>query len=477
MRPFLSNIASLMAGNLFQLFVNFIFSLVLIQKLSASEYGFQSAILAFSNTVMALAYMNLFNITSRELTGKTPDEQSRIYSSIFSLQLTLSVVVCAGAAVVAWLLGSFPSQQFPVFLLGLFTLVLSYAPIAPTEAFLIVRGQMWRIAVLQSLYALGACILGVSILLSGGHVAEIYVALSLLSILEISLYMREAWRLVPGGPRLNLHLREWRHYFGEGLPGGLGGFFYLSSRSIGVYLVYTFINPESAGYLGLCTIIVAAVILIVWVPYSVSILPVLRQLHLESEARLKWLSSRSITWLLAASLPIAVGGMLLAPELLGILGPEKVVAAPTFRIFVWLLPFTLLADFINTLLLVSLRQRMYLLGTALGAVVNIALCYALIPAHGAEGAAFAALVGVSTITLVCGWAARGMILPQVRYGDVLRLTLALVGMVLVVQVSAGAYVLVRVGLGAATFGAVTLALGLFSLVDWHTARTLLVIQK
>lgn len=476
MRLFVRNLASLMAGNLFQLVVTFVFSLVLVQKLSPSEYGFQFAIVAFANTIMSLAYMNLFNVASRELTAKPAEEQTRVYNNILSLHLVLSLVVCILAAGVALLLGSFPGVQFPIFLLGIFTLVLSYAPVAPTESFMIVRGQMWRMAILQSLYALAACVLGVSILLSGGGVGEIYVALSLLSILEIALYLREAWRLVPGGPRLNLRVREWLYYFREGLPGGFGAFFFLSSRSIGVYLVYTYISPESAGYLGLCAIMVQGVNLIVWVPYAVSILPVLRQLHLDSETQLKWLSSRSITWLLAASLPIAVGGMLLTPEILSILGPDKVAAVSSLRIFIWVLPLTVVAEFINTVLLVTMRQRMYLIGTAIGALVNLGLCYALIPQHGADGAAFAAVISVGTIALLCGWAARSLILSQIRVADVLRLTIALVGMVLAVQASAGALVFVRIGIGGLVYGALTLALGLFSLGDWHTARTLLVPQ-
>ncbi len=428
MRLFVRNLASLMAGNLFQLVVTFVFSLVLVQKLSPSEYGFQFAIVAFANTIMSLAYMNLFNVASRELTAKPAEEQTRVYNNILSLHLVLSLVVCILAAGVALLLGSFPGVQFPIFLLGIFTLVLSYAPVAPTESFMIVRGQMWRMAILQSLYALAACVLGVSILLSGGGVGEIYVA------------------------------------------------FFLSSRSIGVYLVYTYISPESAGYLGLCAIMAQGVNLIVWVPYAVSILPVLRQLHLDSETQLKWLSSRSITWLLAASLPIAVGGMLLTPEILSILGPEKVAAVSSLRIFIWVLPLTVVAEFINTVLLVTMRQRMYLIGTAIGALVNLGLCYALIPQHGADGAAFAAVISVGTIALLCGWAARSLILSQIRVADVLRLTIALVGMVLAVQASAGALVFVRIGIGGLVYGALTLALGLFSLGDWHTARTLLVPQ-
>src|SRR5258708_17636484 len=126
MRLFVRNLASLMAGNLFQLVVTFVFSLVLVQKLSPSEYGFQFAIVAFANTIMSLAYMNLFNVASRELTAKPAEEQTRVYNNILSLHLVLSLVVCILAAGGALLLGRFPPPHSPILFLSTFSLVLYY---------------------------------------------------------------------------------------------------------------------------------------------------------------------------------------------------------------------------------------------------------------------------------------------------------------------------------------------------------------
>src|SRR5260221_952127 len=136
MRLFVRNLASLMAGNLFQLVVTFVFSLVLVQKLSPSEYGFQFAIVAFANTIMSLAYMNLFNVASRELTAKPAEEQTRVYNNILSLHLVLSLVVCILAAGGGFLFGGFPRGPFPIFFLGIFLLVLSYSPPGPTQSLL-----------------------------------------------------------------------------------------------------------------------------------------------------------------------------------------------------------------------------------------------------------------------------------------------------------------------------------------------------
>src|SRR5260221_2907056 len=110
MRLFVRNLASLMAGNLFQLVVTFVFSLVLVQKLSPSEYGFQFAIVAFANTIMSLAYMNLFNVASRELTAKPAEEQARVYINILSLHLVLSLVVCIVATLTCSSFACYPNR-------------------------------------------------------------------------------------------------------------------------------------------------------------------------------------------------------------------------------------------------------------------------------------------------------------------------------------------------------------------------------
>jgi len=252
-----------MAGNAFKLVVNFVFSLVLVARLNSAQLGLQGAIVSFANIVMALAFMGLFSISQRELTNRSPVKQQEIYRSIYSLSIVLSIVVCTGAAIVAWVLHSFPGEQFLILLLGMFTLIASYAPVIPTEALMVVRGEGWRAAFIESTIALIASIVGVIILLNGGSVGALYVAFSLLSVVEITWYAISARRYIEGGPRFVYRPKEWKYYLSQGMPSGLGTFFYVITGSAGIYLVYTFIKGGDvlAGY--------------IYIAYSI-ILPLLR---------------------------------------------------------------------------------------------------------------------------------------------------------------------------------------------------------
>src|SRR5258708_4449328 len=255
--------------------------------------------------------------------------------------------------------------------------------------------------------------------------------------------MRAAWRLVPGGPRFVIRPRQWRYYLRQGIPGGLGSFFFMATRLVGTYLVYTFISNEHAGYLGISYLLVQATMLIVWVPYAVSILPVMTRLYGEVRDQFAWLASRSLIWLLAATLPVAIGGTLLAVDILRIMGESKLAAAPTLRIFIWMIPLNVLAEFFYRMLLVANRQRIYLFATALGAALTIICCFTLIPSYGVEAAALASLLGTILIVVACGWSLRQWL--SARAAALLRPSVAVAGVVFAVQLSSALSVYWRIG--------------------------------
>lgn len=473
MRTFLANIASLLLGNLFTLAINLVFSIVMLQKLSQADYGLQSAISAFASIVMGVADLGLFDVASRELARAVGEKQRATYNSLFTLELCLTGLTAGTAIVVAWLLNSFPGSQFIIFVLGLFTLVISYAPIIPTEALMAARGRVRQIALLQSFYAFLTCVFGIAILWQGGGLCPIYIVLSVLSVITILFYFREIWHLLPGGVRLVLRPDEWKFFLSQSIPTGLGVAFQMSCLRLGTYLVYTFTSKTAAGYLGVSYLLIMGVSSIVWVPYAINIMPIMSRLYMRAQDQLKWLTSRSITFLLAVTLPICLGTTLLAPDLLYLFSPSQIGASSTLRIFIWVLPCTILASFLYRLLLVIARQRAYLFRGAVGASVSAIGCIYLIPRYGSEGAALSAVIGVTVIALLCLWVVREWLTADLRWLDSVRLAAALFVMSFAVVTTANASVFVRVGLGGAVYLAALIGTGLFPSADRNTIRALL----
>jgi O-antigen/teichoic acid export membrane protein len=480
MRKFLSNMLSLMIGNMFSLVLGFILSILMLQKLSTADYALQSAFVAFAGIVMGVADLGMFSIGTRELASR--EEQGDLYCSLLTLQLILSAVVCGGSVILALILNSFPGPQFVLFMLSVFSLVFSYAPIIPTEALMASRGKAKRIAALQTFYALVGCTLGAVILLTGGGIVRLYLMFSLLSLVSIALYMREARRLLPGtGIRLVYQPQEWKRYLRQAIPVGIASAFMQSCIRLGTYLVYTLASTEmlrnTTGYLGVSNLLLTAVISIVWVPYSVNILPLMSRLYIRSRRDWNWIGSRSITLLLAATLPICVGTLILAPDILAVLSPAQVVATDVLRIFIWLLPANVLVSFLYQMLLVQGRQRDYLIATAAGAAANLALCLLLIPPYGAAGAALSGGIGLTVIAVVGLWMLRDSLKPDTRPLDVLRIVAALASMIVVLQLTPGLMIFLRIGLGALVYAVIVLGTRVFTSADRNTALSLMAHER
>jgi O-antigen/teichoic acid export membrane protein len=473
MRTFLVNLGSLLTGNALTLALQFVFSVVLIQRLSQAEFGTQSAILALAAIVMGIADLGLNGITIRELAQCPPEQQRKIYNNLLSLQLFVSGVICMVATTASLLLNSFPGEQMTLLVLGLFTTVFSYAPIVPTEGLMAVRGRMRQIALFQTSYALFTCILAVIVLYAGGGLSGLYMALSILSLSVIVLYMREAWHLLRGKIAFTVQWREWLRYFLQAIPAGVGATLFMSCLRLGTLLVYRSASQEGAGYLGVSFMLIQAVVSIAWVPYAISVLPIMARLYNESQDQLTWLGGRSVILLLTVTLPMTVGAALLPADILSVLNEKQAVGASVLQVLIWVLPLAVLTAFLYRMLLVMKRQRVYLAATAAGAAVNLILCVALIPRYGAEGAALAAVVSTALIVGICLWVLRSWIAPHIRWLDGLRLAGALGAMTLAVRLTPGLPLFAHIALGGLMYVGVILGSKLFTMTDLHATRTLL----
>ncbi len=473
MRVFLSGLLSLVAGNFLALILNFIFAIILLQRLSAADYGLQSTLVAFSAIAISFSDLGLFDFSLRELARQPREALRDTFSSLLTLRLLLACVVCLVAFAVALLANSFRGPQVVILLLALFTLVLSFAPTAMIEALLGATGRTQRIALLQGIYSVGTVIVGVALLAAGADLTALYLAFAILSTVVILLYLVEARRVLPEGFGLRWQPRKWSAALRQSLPGGLGGACLTFCLRFSTYLVYTFVSQAGAGYIGVSSQLYQAMIVLIWSPFAISILPVLSRLHSQSEARLKWLSGRSLTWLLAAVLPLTVGGVLLARELLDVLKPGSgVIIAPTMQILLWVLPLDILQGFLYRILLVLGWQRTYLQAAGAGVIVNIALCIVLIPAFGVQGAVAATVGSVAAIVALCAWRLRRWILPTLRFADSVRLLIALGGMSLAVLSAREWWFGGRIAVGGVVYLALLFGSRLFTRADWRATRAL-----
>jgi O-antigen/teichoic acid export membrane protein len=125
----------------------------------------------------------------------------------------------------------------------------------------------------------------------------------------------------------------------------------------------------------------------VGIAYSLSLLPTLTRLADRPEAQ-RELYHEASAQMFAAGMPIAIGGTLLAPAIIGfVFGAEYAPAVIALQLLVWHIPLALVRDMPIIALMSAAREDRVLRITAWAAALNIGLNLALIPAYGIVGAA------------------------------------------------------------------------------------------
>jgi O-antigen/teichoic acid export membrane protein len=206
--------------------------------------------------------------------------------------------------------------------------------------------------------------------------------------------------------------------------------------------------------------------------YMRVIFPILTQAYHQSSHKSHTIQEKSLKYLLAVALPLAVGGFAAAEAIIDLFyGPGFEESVAVFRLVTW---HTVLA-FVNNVfwrvLLARNEQRLALRVQVISGIIRIGLSFLLAPSLGSLGAAWALMGGYLVYTLLHIYYVRlgGTPLPLIRLSWRFIVAAAIMGaftMVLVQQLS----LLVVVFLAALIYAVSVLMLRAFSKEDWALFR-------
>ena len=166
-------------------------------------------------------------------------------------------------------------------------------------------------------------------------------------------------------------------------------------------------GEAAAAEFGLASRFLIPLWMLLW-SYASVMQPTATRLAAISRTGLGEFLSRSLQWVLAFALPIAVGGTLLAREALGIVYGERYsAAAPVLSLLAWsVVPMGVIMITARGLVATG-NQHVDLIGNAAALISNLALSLLLIPRYGVIGGATAQLLSVSVqAALVVGYTTR-----------------------------------------------------------------------
>lgn len=167
-------------------------------------------------------------------------------------------------------------------------------------------------------------------------------------------------------------------------------------------LLRVFRDSATVGYYGVAYTLVSF-LLNLGIAYSLSLLPAITRASSEP-AEHRALYDTASVHVLAVALPVAVGGALLAPGIIGFFfGPRFDPASAALMVLLGSIPVAALRNVPQAALIAGQRQELVLRTTALSAGLNLVLNLVLIPPYGMIGAALATGLTETARTCMTIW--------------------------------------------------------------------------
>lgn len=394
--------------------LSFIFSVLIIRQLGADEFGQYSAVLAFGAIFVFFADLGLSPYTVRQVARlrDLPDGQAQIrtlFGSVMALRFLLSLVTAVAIIATAWLTGR-PSEMIIGVALGTIGLIM-YSVQGAAESMLVGHERIDISAGAHVVHQLAFVLLGaVALSLSTGYYGLIFANLT-----GIALMTLVCWRAVR---RLGLQPSipipaSWAPLIRASIPFGIIGFTLGLSYKFDSVLLNIYAGDVQTGYYNSAYNLIFSVLVISNV-VNTALYPSLSRQSVTLPHTLPAIQERMLRYLLIIALPIAVGGSLLAPQMIAFLyGADYAMAALPLAILIWVVPFMFITEFLGYVIVVDGAERRVAWAITISTAVNVLLNLALIPVFGLLAASILTVVTEAILLFQYVWVLRS----KLRYID------------------------------------------------------------
>lgn len=429
--------------------------------LGGEGYGIFSFAIAATGAFIIFIDMGLATFLTREV-SRHPEKASAYLQNVFAVKWKLSLAT--GLVLIAALsVASLDNESLlATIIIGLALMIYGYSEmyVAVFRAF----EQMQIISILSVIQRILFFVLGLAVLLWGGDVVLFSFAFLIVSV---TILIATRWQMtVRNNLKGTTHDRQLaRKIFKKSLPiCGLILFAYIYFRIDAVLVFFLRGKLETGWYSSAFKLTETLALLIASI--RLGVFPVLSKTFKEGNNHYQKIWKETVRYLLLISIPISVGIILLATQILGLLyGASFEIAGPVLQVLALGFPLLCLNDLASYLLLSQNKTRSVLQITLGATVFNVLLNLFLIPKWGMIGAAWAATLTQGLVFLayylkireICGRTG----IPTLLW----RPLLASGGMALLLTGWDSLPLIPTILLGAAVYFAVLLVLGAFNKFD------------
>lgn len=195
-----------------------------------------------------------------------------------------------------------------------------------------------------------------------------------------------------GKPRFRFDLGSWKSLLPHALPIGLSLVMAQIFYNIDTVMLGFMRSDEEVGYYNAAYKIIMILIFVIGI-YHDSIFPVISNYYKTSLDSLKKLLSYTQKLMVTIAVPLVMGGTILARPVMNLIfGAKYGEGVIAFQILIW----AVVIIYINTAysrgLLSCKKEKWYLAGTTIPAIINVSTNFILIPLLGLKGAAIATVL-------------------------------------------------------------------------------------
>ncbi|MFK7930055.1 MAG: flippase [Myxococcota bacterium] len=442
----------------------FVVQIVLARFLGPESFGLFGFIASVVSVLAFVADLNLQVLLAREVARDTPSAGAGLGNGLLTITFTSSLAVALSVALVGVLDGR-PVALLAALFAGL-ALGTSAARSVVEAVFqglqnmrpLVVANLVGRVIYLGATLALLA--LGFDVV---GVFAASIIGPLLTAVVLIVLFIRRVGPIQLGPvvavlPRIR-----------ETVPFLLGGLFTSVYLASDVLVIKAFHGDDEVGMYRAASLLLLQLGVVAVVINRALYPRVAKTLGSPEEARIEVAFGMKV--LLAVSLPLGVGGLLVGDALLPFLvGVGYESGIPAFLVLMPLLPVRFLNNLLANALSALDQQKERTIGAGVAAGVNVVANLALVPFMGAFGAAITTVASDAVLLVFQAWRLSRSIGMIPFFWPTVRLLPALAALGLVVWLLPDLHVALRVLLGGVAYVVVAWGTGALTLADLRRIR-------
>lgn len=387
------------AALIIQKILSFFYFWYISSRLATANFGEYTYALSFAGIVAVFIELGLTVVFVREA-AKDVDKTEKYLRNVLGLKLVFSIMAIGIAVLIINLLGDRAEviklvylalaiklvNEFTVTLWGAFRVKqnLFYESVAAVfiQVIIIVGGiGLWKATGEVKMLMLALLIAGIVELGYSAALVKFKLKLSLLPAWERSPITR-ILKVIP--------------FFAA------AGIFVTVYNYIDSILLKKLASSEAVAFFAVPIKVVTGLQQVIPYAFASAIFPVFSSNFKTSKEQLSQTFFRAFSYIIIISLPITVGLIMLAPQIIGVVWPKYIAVVPTFRIVAAAVPFLFLAFPTGYLLNACDRQKNTTINRGIMTATAIILNIILIPSYSYLGAGVTFLVA-NIIVLVLDW--------------------------------------------------------------------------